>query len=170
METKKGISINQLKRTIGISYKSAWYLRHRIHAALTEIDIHLMVAAVAVSGILPDGETEEEGRRCRGNDALCRGADNSKATSSHRDIEYETVRYRGKEEVGDDAQTNSIDNVCSHLKQALSGRYPQVHAKHLNAYLDEVRGQFVNGENPYMFRDAIWRLMVTTTVTDKLPY
>lgn len=170
VETKKGISINQLKRTIGISYKSAWYLRHRIHAALTEIDIHLMVAAVAVSGILPDGETEEEGRRCRGNDALCRGADNSKATSSHRDIEYEMVRYRGKEEVGDDAQTNSIDNVCSHLKQALSGRYPQVHAKHLNAYLDEVRGQFVNGENPYMFRDAIWRLMVTTTVTDKLPY
>src|ERR687890_2429755 len=88
VETKKGISVNQLKRTIGVSYKTAWYLRHRIHAALTEINIHLMVAAVAVSGILPDGETEDEGRRCRGDDALCEGAHNSKATSSNRDIEY----------------------------------------------------------------------------------
>ena len=172
VETKKGISINQLKRTIGVSYKTAWYLRHRIHAALIEINIHLMVAAVAVSGILPDGEMEDEGRRCRSDNALCEGADNSKATSSNRDIEYETVRYRSKEEVGDDAQTNfSVDNVCSHLKQALSVRYPQVHAKHLNAYyLDDVRGRFINGENPYMFRDAVWRLTVTDTVTDKLPY
>ncbi len=65
---------------------------------------------------------------------------------------------RGKEVVGDDAQTNySADNVCSRLTQALSVGYPQVHAKHLNAYyLDDVRGRFINGENPYMFRDAIW--------------
>jgi hypothetical protein len=63
-------------------------------------------------------------------------------------------------------QANSVDNVCSHVKESLSGRYPKVHAKHLNAYLDEVRGRFIDGGNPHMLRDAIWRL----TVTDKLPY
>ena len=33
-ESKKGMSANQIKRTLGISYKTAWYLCHRIRAAM----------------------------------------------------------------------------------------------------------------------------------------
>jgi len=32
----QGISANQIKRTLGISYKTAWYLCHRIRAAMLE--------------------------------------------------------------------------------------------------------------------------------------
>jgi transposase-like protein len=36
VESKKGISANQVKRVLGVSYKTAWYLCHRIRAAMTE--------------------------------------------------------------------------------------------------------------------------------------
>jgi transposase-like protein len=36
-ESKKGMSANQIGRTLGISYKTAWYLCHRIRAAMKEL-------------------------------------------------------------------------------------------------------------------------------------
>jgi transposase-like protein len=36
VESKKGVSANQLKRMLGISYKTAWYLCHRIRKAMDE--------------------------------------------------------------------------------------------------------------------------------------
>src|SRR4030065_2041551 len=34
VEAKKGISANQMKRTLNVSYKTAWYLCHRIRNAM----------------------------------------------------------------------------------------------------------------------------------------
>ncbi|HMI98767.1 MAG TPA: IS1595 family transposase [Gaiellaceae bacterium] len=48
-ESKKGISANQLKRMLGVSYKTAWYLCHRIRAAMHD-----------ESGVLLDGIVEAD--------------------------------------------------------------------------------------------------------------
>ena len=37
-ESRKGISANQMKRTLGVSYKTAWYLCHRIRATMKELN------------------------------------------------------------------------------------------------------------------------------------
>src|SRR6476646_10244593 len=37
-EARKGISANQIKRTVRMSYKTAWYRCHRIRAAMQEVE------------------------------------------------------------------------------------------------------------------------------------
>src|SRR5712691_6109945 len=47
-ESKKGMSANQLKRTLGVSYKTAWYLCHRIRAAMKEAEGHKLTGTVEI--------------------------------------------------------------------------------------------------------------------------
>jgi transposase-like protein len=46
IEAKKGVSANQIKRTISVSYKTSWYLCHRIRAAMTETNPELLGGTV----------------------------------------------------------------------------------------------------------------------------
>jgi transposase-like protein len=50
-EAKKGISALQLKRTLGVAYKTAWYLSHRIREAMVDADIR------PLSGVVEADET-----------------------------------------------------------------------------------------------------------------
>ena len=74
VESKKGISANQLKRTLGISYKTAWYLSHRIRAALNEVDAQLLRGIVEVDETFVGGEVEGKGRGYKGNKTVVVGA------------------------------------------------------------------------------------------------
>jgi len=56
-ESRKGMSANQLKRTLGISYKTAWYLCHRIRAAMTEAS-HKLTGTVEVDEMYIGGKTK----------------------------------------------------------------------------------------------------------------
>ena len=55
-EAKKGMSAMQIKRTLGVSYKTAWYLCHRIRFAMTEV--HKML-----DGTIEVDETYVGGKR-----------------------------------------------------------------------------------------------------------
>jgi transposase-like protein len=45
-ESRKGMSANQIKRTLGISYKTAWYLCHRIRSAMATCDKPMLEGTV----------------------------------------------------------------------------------------------------------------------------
>jgi hypothetical protein len=47
-EARKGMSANQVKRTLGVSYKTAWYLCHRIRAAMKDVEMPMMDGTVEV--------------------------------------------------------------------------------------------------------------------------
>jgi transposase-like protein len=57
VEARKGVSSNQLKRMLGVSYKTAWYLSHRIRAAMT------LANPEPLSGVVEVDETWVGGRR-----------------------------------------------------------------------------------------------------------
>ena len=58
-ESKKGMSACQIQRSLGISYKTAWYLCHRIRAAMLE------VAPAPLDGTVEIDETYVAGKKRR---------------------------------------------------------------------------------------------------------
>src|SRR5229473_3835863 len=58
-ESKKGISACQIQRSLGVSYKTAWYLCHRIRAAMLE------VAPPKLGGTVEIDETYVAGKKRR---------------------------------------------------------------------------------------------------------
>ena len=61
-EAKKGVSANQLKRTLAVSYKTAWYLCHRIRAAMKDANPRPLDGIVEVDETWVGGKRRGVGR------------------------------------------------------------------------------------------------------------
>jgi transposase-like protein len=61
-ESKKGISAKQLQRTLAVSYKTAWYLGHRIRAAMGDDDEPLLHGVVEVDETFVGGRKQGVGK------------------------------------------------------------------------------------------------------------
>jgi transposase-like protein len=62
-ESRKGMSANQIKRMIGGSYKTAWYLCHRIRAAMAEAEKPMLSGTVEMDETFIGGWSTLEMRR-----------------------------------------------------------------------------------------------------------
>src|SRR5262245_40732251 len=69
-ESKKSMSANQVKRTIKVSYKTAWYLCHRIRAAMKDAGAEPLSGIVEVDETYVGGKVRGKGRGYRGNKAM----------------------------------------------------------------------------------------------------
>lgn len=75
-ESRKGMSANQLKRTLGISYRTSWYLCHRIREAMGNDPLEgpTLVGIVEVDETLVGGKAKGKGKGYRGNKTWVAGA------------------------------------------------------------------------------------------------
>jgi transposase-like protein len=74
IESKKGVSANQIKRTLNISYKTAWYLCHRIREAMTVDNPMPLSKIVEVDETWVGGKRKNVGHGYKGNKVLVAGA------------------------------------------------------------------------------------------------
>jgi transposase-like protein len=62
-EAKKGMSACQIQRTLGISYKTAWYLCHRIRHAMAQCDKPMLDGKVEIDETYVGGKARGRGRQ-----------------------------------------------------------------------------------------------------------
>ncbi len=62
-ESRKGHSANQMKRELGVSYKTAWYLCHRIRAAMQEADRPMLDGTIEMDETFVGGKKRGIGSR-----------------------------------------------------------------------------------------------------------
>src|SRR3990172_371748 len=74
VEARKVISANQMKRTIGVSYKTAWYLCHRIRAAMKDTSPVPLTGLIEVDETYIGGKAKGKGRGYVGNKSMVLGA------------------------------------------------------------------------------------------------
>jgi len=65
-EAKKGMSAHQVHRTLGVSYKTAWYLCHRIRAAMAEAEKPMLGGAIEMDETYVGGKGHGGQERGRG--------------------------------------------------------------------------------------------------------
>jgi len=64
-ESKKGMSALQLKRTLGVAYKTAWYLCHRVRAAVSDADTSQLTGTVEVDETFIGGKAKNMHKKDR---------------------------------------------------------------------------------------------------------
>ena len=65
-ESRKGFSANEMKRILGGSYKTAWYLCHRIRRAMMELDTPMLDGTVEMDETYVGGKLRGYGQSWRG--------------------------------------------------------------------------------------------------------
>ena len=73
VESKKGMSANQMKRTLNVSYKTALYLCHRIRAAMSESSPKPLSGTVEADETYVGGKRRHVGHGYKGNKTIVAG-------------------------------------------------------------------------------------------------
>lgn len=178
VESEGDVSASRIKRGIGVSYKTAWHLRHRIRGALAEADAHLLVSMIEAAETSGGGGGMEGKRRgYQGSETAVGNTADSEASYigewlgqgeiRNRHTEGKTGKNRDKGRRGADGEgdTNSADTVWSFSNSGIDSLH-QVSDEHLNALLNTLTFYFNRQENPHAFRDAVCKLLVASN----LPY
>ncbi len=119
-ESKKGVSSLQLKRTLGVAYKTAWHLTHRIREAMANDPLEgpTLFGVIEVDETYVGGKTTGKGRGYRGNKTIVAGAiqrNGNVRMERIPDVRRTTLHGFIKRTVRDEAEAIYTDELASYL-------------------------------------------------------
>ena len=124
-EAKKGMSACQMQRTLGVSYKTAWYLCHRIRAAMNEVDKTMLDGTVEMDETYVGGKNKGRGAGARlENKEIVIGIrqrDGDLRLFHAQDVKAGTLAQYIRENVSEDVDVIMTDDFSSYqfaMKQA----------------------------------------------------
>jgi transposase-like protein len=106
VESRKGVSANQLKRVLKISYKTAWYLCHRIREAMVVDNPMPLSKIVEVDETWVGGKRKNVGHGYKGNKVVVAGA-----AQRGGEIRLEVIDDRTREVLHDFIKKYTADNT-----------------------------------------------------------
>ena len=120
VESKKGMSAHQLHRTLGVAYRTAWYLCHRIRDAMGNDPLAgpTLLGVVEVDETLIGGKRQGRGRGYRGNKVWVAGAlqrDGDVRLEQIPDTRRATLHAFIARTVKDEAEAIYTDELASYL-------------------------------------------------------
>jgi transposase-like protein len=117
-EAKKGMSACQVQRTIGVSYKTAWYLCHRIRAAMVETNKPKLDGKIEMDETYVGGQNSGRGRHRRlENKEIVIGIrqrDGELRLFHSKDVKAKTLAKYIRENVSEDAEVIFTDDYPSY--------------------------------------------------------
>ena len=119
-ESKKGISANQMKRTLGTTYRTAWHLCHRIREAMGNEPFEgpTLLGVVEVDETLVGGKKKGKGRAYKGNKVWVAGAiqrGGQVRVERISDVKRHTLHGFISRSVKDEAEAIYTDELKSYL-------------------------------------------------------
>lgn len=161
-ESKKGLSANQLKRTLDVSYKTAWYLSHRIREAMKCDTSERLKGIVEADETFIGGKYDKRRNREPMEKTCVVGV-----IQRGGPIRAGKIKSRGaralaafiKESVEPGANLMTIENFWSLFKRGLVGSFHKVSDKHLDRYLDEFTYRFNGRDDDRLFQNTLKNLV-----------
>jgi transposase-like protein len=150
-ESRKGMSANQLKRTLGISYKTAWYLCHRIRAAMASAEKGMLDGIVEMDETYIGGRRKSRGGKYEGqrnrlvNKEIVIGLKqrNGELRFFHaEDVKSGTLAQYIKENVSQDVEVIMTDELTSYPGAVKQSGIPNLKHRTVN----HSAGEYVDGD------------------------
>jgi transposase-like protein len=115
-EAKKGMSACQIQRTVGMSYKTAWYLCHRIRAAMVEADKPKLEGQVEMDETYVGGRGHKPGRPSKDKEIVVgiRQRNGELRLFHSKDVKAKTLAKYIRENVSEDAEVIFTDDYPSY--------------------------------------------------------
>jgi hypothetical protein len=157
-ESKKGISAQQLSRMLKVTPKTAWFLCHRIRAAMNEPLPELLDGTVEVDETFVGGVRRGKGRGYTGNKAMVIGA-----VERDGEVRLRIGRSRDSKTLGDFIRDN-VAATAEHIYTDDLAAYRTAGIGQRHASVNHSDNEWVRGDVHTQSIESVWSLFKRSVV------